>query len=500
MRPYNNHSHHPLIIIAGTVIGLYLLSFLPGKFDLFGITIKKIDVLSDFKIDHGSEKAVTPAFPSTLSVVHNHRLMLSKDVDKVSKSDEEDSLSSSSIENGVVTGAGCNGNLTHFYTALQALTPAASNPIPQEDSEAVHAIENAGPEEKAIEKSIEKAGTVRVAYFGDSQIEGDLISGDLRSMLQSKFGGNGPGFIKIASEDSAFRLNYRYAFSSDWESISLQKKNTANLPIGIAGSIFVSDENSWVKYFLPGMSSDSLKINLFYLSTPEAGRVKLFFQDNIEREFTLNNSGGIQHIDLSSEGETGHIKDFKIVPLDKNVHLYGISLDGDKGVYLDNFSMRGHSGLELTKISKNTLQEFNKYFSYDLIILHFGVNIVQAGSTNYGWYEKGMMRVIEHLKDSFPESSILLISTLDRSTKDNDNLITDDSIPSLVEAQSRIAKKTNISFLNLYTAMGGRESMLNWVERGLAAKDYIHISRAGGKKIARYIYNFITKDYNSCKG
>ena len=46
---------------------------------------------------------------------------------------------------------------------------------------------------------------VRVAYFGDSYIEGDILTMDLRALLQQKFGGKGVGFVEIACVSSDFR-------------------------------------------------------------------------------------------------------------------------------------------------------------------------------------------------------------------------------------------------------------------------------------------------------
>ena len=40
---------------------------------------------------------------------------------------------------------------------------------------------------------------VRIAYFGDSFIEADILTGDLRDMLQARFGGCGVGYVDITS-------------------------------------------------------------------------------------------------------------------------------------------------------------------------------------------------------------------------------------------------------------------------------------------------------------
>ena len=43
----------------------------------------------------------------------------------------------------------------------------------------------------------EDDGLVRIAVFGDSFIEADIFTADLREMLQKRFGGCGVGFVTI---------------------------------------------------------------------------------------------------------------------------------------------------------------------------------------------------------------------------------------------------------------------------------------------------------------
>ena len=45
---------------------------------------------------------------------------------------------------------------------------------------------------------------VRIAYFGDSFIEADILTGDLREMLQKRFGGCGVGYVPITTKISRF--------------------------------------------------------------------------------------------------------------------------------------------------------------------------------------------------------------------------------------------------------------------------------------------------------
>ena len=58
-----------------------------------------------------------------------------------------------------------------------------------------------------------KQGKVRIAYFGDSMIEGDLMTQTLRQLLQTYFGGVGVGYVPITSIVSGFRQTVRAEYS-----------------------------------------------------------------------------------------------------------------------------------------------------------------------------------------------------------------------------------------------------------------------------------------------
>ena len=53
---------------------------------------------------------------------------------------------------------------------------------------------------------------VRIAYFGDSFIEADILTGDLREMLQKRFGGCGVGYVPITTKIAGFRPTVHHSF------------------------------------------------------------------------------------------------------------------------------------------------------------------------------------------------------------------------------------------------------------------------------------------------
>lgn len=62
---------------------------------------------------------------------------------------------------------------------------------------------------------------VRIAYYGDSMTDGDLITQDLREHFQDRFGGGGVGFVPITSESAKSRASIVHQFSSDWKKYHL---------------------------------------------------------------------------------------------------------------------------------------------------------------------------------------------------------------------------------------------------------------------------------------
>ncbi|KAA4666395.1 hypothetical protein F3B49_25285, partial [Bacteroides ovatus] len=80
---------------------------------------------------------------------------------------------------------------------------------------------------------------VRIAVFGDSFIEADIFTADLREMLQKQFGGCGVGFVTITSMTSGYRPTVRHTFGG-WsshavtDSIYFDKKKQ-----GMSGHYFV---------------------------------------------------------------------------------------------------------------------------------------------------------------------------------------------------------------------------------------------------------------------
>ncbi len=331
---------------------------------------------------------------------------------------------------------------------------------------------------------------VRIAVFGDSFIEADIFTADLREMLQKQFGGCGVGFVPITSKTSGYRPTVGHLFSG-WESHSATDTLYFNKSKqGISGHYFFPRAGAYAE--LSGQSKyatrlDTCEVATLYFASSDSVTVRSSINRNLETIHTSGNRKGLSLFCV--EGRIGRIR-WTVEQADSTL-FYGVAMDGKKGIAVDNFSLRGSSGLSLRNIPLHTLTEFDKQRPYDLIILQYGLNVATERGRDYTHYQKGMLTVIEHLKKSFPHAGILILSVGDRDYKtETGELKTMPGVKNLVRYQQAIAAESEVAFWNLFEVMGADGSMAKLVHAkpSLANFDYTHINFRGGKHLASLLF------------
>ena len=320
---------------------------------------------------------------------------------------------------------------------------------------------------------------VRIAFFGDSFIESDIITADIREQLQAIYGGCGVGYMPLTSVAPGYRKSILHTFQN-FTTNSLVKNQSG---IGISGYGFRAEENAQVSYqgvnYKKGLSDFSV-VRVLYEGSPT-----IFSSYNINRKrvipFNLNHQPGIRQALI--EHDSIHTVSFSFSP---DMLIYGIYLDCNRGIAVDNFAVRGHSGMNLTNVSEEIYRKTNELIPYDLIILQYGLNVSGANTSNYEQYRRRMMENIAHMKSAFPHTDFILMSVGDRDMKSNNDYVTMPGIFNLIPVQEEIAADSQIAFWSTFQAMGGEASMKDFVssQPPLGAKDYTHLTHEGGKVIA----------------
>lgn len=323
-------------------------------------------------------------------------------------------------------------------------------------------------------------GKVRIAYFGDSYIEADYITGELRSKLQAIYGGNGVGFIPMQSVVADNYVSIKFNGNTSWNDYNFHN-NTAKYALGLTGRVFYSKGDSWSQY--SSLHSRFSNVCLYTGRAADSATTVSVEKDGVAANIPVANDGYINKTILNNGTPVSKLK---LVCANTNLPVYGISIEDTSGVYIDNYGFRGNTGLLTLQVQPEVMKGFQDYFKYDLIILHYGLNAINHGDTNYLWFDHTMAKLIEKIKANYPGIPVLLVSTSDVAYNEQGTYVTDPAVPVLVQHQQAIARNNKTAFWNLYNAMGGENTIANWVEGDTtyAYKDYMHVNEKGADKIA----------------
>ncbi|MDR1198591.1 MAG: hypothetical protein LBK94_06215 [Prevotellaceae bacterium] len=430
----DNKINKVLIFTSAVITGTLLLSLIPA-FSVGGFEMKKVDLLADIR---SSEKIIDTAS------IHTAAQIIPEFTD--------------TCKTGII----CINDYSVEQNALNRFYDALA--------------ENSRP--------------VRIAYFGDSFIEGDLLTGSLRNLFKKKYGGNGVGFVPVNCITAGFRTTV-ITSADGWEEHCLTDSIFTRSKQGISGHYFVPYANASATFSCrtgSGKEVDTCSTASFYFIT--GGDLKFTTKVNhgTSRQHTVGGSDDIQKI--SVDGQIGHIK----ITVDNpgiNTRFFGVTLDNEQaGIVIDNYSLRGASGENIKSVPAKTLKDFDKLRHYDLIILQYGLNVATKTQTKYDYYKKAMTGVINHLRNNLPDSDIMLISVGDRTAKINGEMTTMPGVKSLLATQYEIASECGIAFWNMIEAMALDGGMAGYVKSkpSKANSDYTHINMRGGEQIAQHLF------------
>lgn len=358
------------------------------------------------------------------------------------------------------------------------------------------ASEGASAWDRLYEKLLWNKEQVRVAFMGDSFVEGDILTADLRELLQDTFHGGGVGFVPVASPFTGFRQTIKTT-SKGWTPYNIMQRKSAPAPY--AEDFFVS---GWVAKASEGASTrwdmttkrrhleEVERARLLFICRQKA-EIGLKLNDGEERVFFFEGDEVVRQIVV--EQEQIRSLEMKVLSGADSFTGIGAEFDSKSGVAVDNFSIRSNNGQAMFWSNASVNSQINTMRPYDLVILQYGLNIMQADRHNYSLYGEQVEKMISYVESCFPGAAVLVMGVSDRSQKGEDGIKPMESAKSLTQSQREAAEHKGVAFWDTYSAMQRMGGMTEFVANGWAGKDYTHINYAGGARIARELYYAILK-------
>lgn len=353
----------------------------------------------------------------------------------------------------------------------------------------------------SLEEVKAKKTKARIMHYGDSQIEGDRITSVIRNEIQKEYGGLGPGLLPIV--EGVQNASMIQTNSDNWNRYTLFGRVDTNVthrrygPLCSFGSFTPIDgtndstlQSAQIKFQQSGMT---------YWHTRQYNQIKLYYGHATDT-FTVAAHAGGELLDSNVYLPTNSFQtiSWNVATAPKNFDLsfsskispefYAISFEGNYGVTVDNIGLRGSSGTLFKKLDSYQLKEFMQSEPIRMIILQYGGNTVpyiksEEKAIGYGkWFSSQ----IKYLKKINPNAAFVVIGPSDMSTKVNGEFTTFPYLEIVRDVLKKAAFDNNAGYWDLYEVMGGKNSMISWVEAEtpLAGKDYIHFNNRGTKKVS----------------
>ncbi|MCM1151206.1 MAG: hypothetical protein NC209_05460 [Alistipes sp.] len=331
---------------------------------------------------------------------------------------------------------------------------------------------------------------VRIAVLGDSFIEGDILTADLRERLQETYGGGGTGFAPMASPLTAFRRTVKTA-SKGWTSYNImQRKKT---PESLRDKFYVS---GWVCQPAEGASTrweatsyrrrlDACTCGRIFFLSPDSSRIEITLNDTLRHEFAVDGDPAVRQIAVRAP-RIGSLA-FRVMSGTRGFIGYGAVMEGD-GISVDNYSIRSNNGQAMFWTNPSIDAQIDAMLDYDLVILQYGLNIMQAGVYNYTNYAAKIEKMVSFVRECFPGAAVLVMGVSDRAVRGENGVRPMNSVPYMTLHQRQAARRAEAAFWATSDAMRSLGGMERFVRNGWAGKDHTHINYAGGTRIAQALF------------
>ncbi len=498
--PKEDFTSRGFLVAATALVLLVVVSFIP-PISAGGVKLRRASIISDI-IAHNDRQDSTAQMAPEIDVAEF-------EVDLEAVAEKVAQTTATASPTGLATSASWegifdeqpSGGESSSSPIMSEHTPSQPQRLPEADfsdilpaKEQITAIECFGGE-KNMEQLYGKllAGdAVRIAFMGDSFVEGDILTADLRELLQDTFKGGGTGFAPMASPFTAYRQTVKTS-AKGWTPYNImQRKNT---PEPLRGDYFVS---GWVAQATDGATTrwemtsvrrhlkECRRARLLFISRDDA-EIMVRINDGEERAFSFRGDDIVRQIVI--EGERIASLEMRIAKGGAGFTGYGAEFEDLEGVVVDNFSIRSNNGQAMFWSNASVNAQINTMRGYDLVILQYGLNIMQAERTDYSLYAKQVEKMIRYAKSCFPGAAILVMGVSDRSQRNERGIEPMTVAANLSEWQRAAAEQCGAAFWNTYEAMQRLGGMKTFVANGWAGKDYTHINYAGGKQIATSLYH-----------
>jgi lysophospholipase L1-like esterase len=395
---------------------------------------------------------------------------------------------------------------TKKTTAKKRAVPKPPPTTPEQRAEAQEAIHNHMGE--ALDLGIQNAAAMvpfyemlyrarrpgageplRILQFGDSHTASDDWAGALRSRFQAEFGDGGPGFVYAGRPFAGYRhYETKSTMSRNWRAEGLLHRDGDGL-YGLGGiSLTATRDGEWMS-----LEAEGENVEVFYLRQPGGGSFSVEIDGQAVETVATDGeaSPGFWRREVAAGPHQMVLRTVGARP----VRAYGWVVEKKGGVTWETLGINGAQADLMLGWNQTLLESHLGRRKPALIVLAYGTNESRRQDWTEESYRAALGQVIQRLRAAAPTASILLVGAPDQALRSKRKIVPFDGVDPILAAQRAAALDNRCAFWNWRSAMGGKGSMKQWVQAGLAQGDFVHLTPAGYKLVGDSLYALLMDQF-----
>lgn len=321
---------------------------------------------------------------------------------------------------------------------------------------------------------------VKVLHIGDSHVQADFFTGEIRDQMQYIFGHGGRGMVfPYAAAGTHATRDYRTWSFGVWR-FARNIQSNPEFTLGISGAtIYTEDVQAGFRFqFRDGFIEDKdLVLKLYCDKNERVFDAQIIYPsgDTIPIQCSIEDGLPYAKIVLPSPP-----KDFTI-RLDRNsekatyFQCYGLSIESISGKGLLYHSV-GINGAGYTAILRQGLMpEQIREINPDLVVVDLGANDFYPKIIDQPVFEENLRNVVRVIRAVCPTVSILVTCSQDIYCRKRNVA----ECKRFAAIARNIAFEMNCGFYDYYRISGGQYAMNKWYQHQLAKPDRVHLTANG---------------------
>lgn len=342
------------------------------------------------------------------------------------------------------------------------------------------------------------SASANIVHIGDSHLQADFFSGELRRCLHKSFNQTPPsrGLIfpyAMAGTNNPF--NYDIVWTGEWTSSKAIDKKTSNLGLA-AIEISTCDSSATIclnvrDKDLPGYGGD--KLQMFFNSDFEGNCLtpKIIYPDNAKIIGTDSASHAIIW-DLNTYTDSVAIGFDNVSNRHPKFTLQGIRLFSGKGIEYNTVGINGARVASYLKC--NCFVPQLAVLNADLVIISLGTNDSYGQRFDSSKFVHQLELLIDNVRQANHNSTILL------TTPGNNKIHCETynlNAQICANAICETARRQKCAVWDFNAIMGNLENTDIWYNAGLLRADFLHLTRKGYEYQAHLLFDAMISSFKS---